>query len=798
MARRLQFKPCQQYHYEVSEPMRTLFAALRLLLLMTLTLLSGHAGQLFGKQRYSQIVLPFPDERVFSYRYEPSERALVLEIQGTHTSELEPVFHYDESVVRRVFFKDQGGQGTEVKMVLRDDSVRVMVNSFTEPFRITVDFFDADYKESYDPTTGLPLVPVTRNSAIADERPTLTDSAPAASASDVGSALTEPSGKRRLLQPQPEAIRTPQELVVKLNDTAGGLGQSWKTYPPYIYRIQIATFKTGKSYEGWLKQNAGKAMTSIEAMAQYAGQLFDFGHENRALVGYQKVLHEDPGVFDRNAEHIWKLAEIHLGQGNLTLADGYYESLQQKHPDSPLAAFGAMRRLDIKSIRAIQQGRAQDIAQLSKGLETIPTRDNPGITALAALRRAYWQIDVASIQKLMPLFDEPPIVGPNITMHLEESRAGSDSPRTAFMIDSIILANRLKTEVWNAETAKLAGGYFERYRGKATEPFRPLLLERCESSILASIEKHLKAQDYASVITIIESLPKSMDELKKASSVSWAAAESYRRMKQPIASLSYYENAAKTTDNKPDQFRSWFWHMQAAMKGLDNETARKSGKDVLDRLQKNLASSDRNAWESWKALTPDEKTAIHAEIKADLEANLTAPQLIRTSPRILLETWSQQLSTETPISGAPVGNTRSDAQPTARIIYLFADLSKRFEQLSMDPERKSAKQLLRKINLKSTPPGKDALQVWTNELTALAEEFRRNNDYLEAGRLYTLTGTENNQWEGRAEALYKGGLLLYRSGRRDEAMAAFQKAADDGNNLLYAELAKKRLEQIQR
>jgi tetratricopeptide (TPR) repeat protein len=778
--------------------MRTLFAALRILLLTTLTLVSGQAGTMFGKQRYSQIVLPFPDERVFSYRYEPSERAVVLEIQSTHTSELEPVFHYDESVVRRVFFKDQGGQGTEVKMVLRDDAVRVMVNSFSEPFRITIDFFDADYKENHDPTTGLPLVPITQGSAVADERPTLTESASASTVSDSPSALAEPSGKRRLLQPQPEAIRTPQELVVKLNDTAGGLGQSWKTYPPYIYRIQIATFKTGKSYEGWLKQNAGKALTSTEAMAQYAGQLFDFGHENRALVGYQKVLHEDPTVFDRNAEHIWKLAEIHLGQGNLTLADGYYESLQQKHPDSPLANFGAMRRLDIKSIRAIQQSKAQDMAQLSKGLEMIPTRDNPGLTALSALRRAYWQIDVGSIQKLMPLFETPPIVGPNIMMRLEEARAGSDSPRTAFMIDSIILANRLKTEVWNAETAKVAGEYFDRYKGKATEPFRPLLLKGCESSILVSIEKHLKAQEYADVITIVESLPRSMDELKKATTVSWAAAESYRRMKQPALSLPYYENAARTTDNKPDQFRAWFWHMQAAMKGLDNATARRSGKDVTDRLQKSMATSDRNAWESWKVLTPEEKTTIHAEIKADLEANLTAPQLVRTPPKILLETWNQQLATDTPTSGAAVGSTQAEAQPTARMIYLFADLSKRFEQLSMDPERKAAKQLLRKINLKSTPPGKDALQVWTNELTALAEEFRRNNDYLEAGRLYTLTGTENNQWEGRAEALYKGGLLLYRSGRRDEAMAAFQKAADDGNNLLYAELAKKRLEQIQR
>ncbi|HYX33641.1 MAG TPA: tetratricopeptide repeat protein [Oligoflexus sp.] len=778
--------------------MRTLFAASRLLLLMALSLLSSSGQQLYGKQRYSQIVVPFPDERVFTYRYEPSERALVLEIQGTHTSELEPVFHYDETVVRRVFFKDQGGQGTEVKLILRDDSVRVMVNSFHEPFRITVDFFDADYKETHDPTTGLPLVPVAQGSAD-DDRPTLAETAPGSvPAAETGSALAEPAGKRRLLQPQPEAIRTPQELVVKLNDTAGGLGQSWKTYPPYIYRIQIATFKTGKSYEGWIKQNAGKAMTSTDAMAQYAGQLFDFGHENRALIAYQKVLHQDPTVFDRGAEHIWKLAEIHLGQGNLTLADGYYESLQQKHPDSPLSSFGAMRRLDIKSIRAIQQGKAQDMANLSKSLEAIPTRDNHSLTALAALRRAYWQIEVAAIQKLMPHFAEPPVVGPNIMMRLEESRAGSDSPRTAFLIDSIILANRLKSEVWNAETAKIAGEYFERYKGKATEPFRPLLMKRCEASILTSIDKHLKAQEYADVVSVVESLPKSADELRKATSVSWAAAESYRRMKQPVASLPYYENAARTTDSKPDQFRAWFWHMQASMKGLDNETARKSGKDTLDRLNKGLQTSDRNAWESWKTLTAEEKTTIHAEIKADLEANLTAPQLVRTSPRILLETWNQKLATETPTAGAAVGGSRAEGQPTARMIYLFADLSKRFEQLSMDPERQAAKQLLRKINLKSAPPDKDALRVWTNELTALAEEFRRNNDYLEAGRLYTQTGTENNQWEGRAEALYKGGLLLYRSGRRDEAMAAFKQAADDGNNLLYAELAKKRLEQIQR
>ena len=59
-----------------------------------------------------------------------------------------------------------------------------------------------------------------------------------------------------------------------------------------------------------------------------------------------------------------------------------------------------------------------------------------------------------------------------------------------------------------------------------------------------------------------------------------------------------------------------------------------------------------------------------------------------------------------------------------------------------------------------------------------------------------MTGLKSENWEKRAEALYKGGLLLYRSGRREEALKAFEGAANDGNNLLYAELARKRLEQL--
>lgn len=777
--------------------MRVLAIASRLLL--TLALFLGESASLEAQQRYSQIVLPFPEERPFTYRFEPADRALVLEVQNTHPDELEALFHYDETIVRRVFFKDLSGRATEVRIILRDDAVKVMINSFHEPFRITLDFFDADYREASDPVSGLPLMPLPASAGPGEASAPLQLAHPASEApkgAEAGQAQGAGGAKRRLLQAEPKSIRTPQELIVNLNDTAGGIGQSWKTFPPYVYRMQTSSVKTGKNYGDWLKQNAGKALSSTEAMASYAGQLFDFGHESRALLAYQKILHEDPTVFDRHAEHIWKLAEIHLGQGSLTLADGYYESLGSKHPDHPLAHYAALRRLDIKAIRASQEQKTDEIARFSPALDALHVRDNPALLSQVALRRAYWQIEPAAMRNLMPRYEQLPRIGPNVRSRLEEARNGADSPRTAFLLDAILLQESLKTSAWTPEIAGFASEFFDRYKGKATSPYREQLLAASEQSILQAAQKLLKAEQYPEVISIVESLPRSLDELRKTSDLSWAAAESYRRLQQPSAALPYYETAAKAAKNKPDQFRTYFWLTQTAIGSLDNERTKKSGQDVLTKLQKTMNSADQNCWNSWQSLTPDEKAIAFAESKEIIEQNVQGPHFTKTSPNILLEVWSQRLASDTPAVDGKA-KTSSNSQPNARLIHLLANLSKRFEQLGLDQERKSAKLLQRRINLKAVAADKDSLSIWTKELTDLAEELRKNNDYLEAGRLYALAGTENNQWDGRAEALYKGGLLLYRSGRREEALAAFQQAANDGNNLLYAELAKKRLEQLQ-
>lgn len=777
--------------------MRVLAIAFRLLSI--LAFIAGGTLPLRAQQRYSQIVLPFPEERPYSYRFEPADRALVLEIQKTHPDELEALFNYDETIVRRAFFKDLGGQATEVRLILRDDLIKVMIQSFQEPFRITLDFFDADYKEAADPMTGLPLTPLasspTSQEVTHGEAPSALASAPLPEQSSDKNGRA--SGKRRLLQNEPKSIRTAQELVLNLNDTAGGIGQNWKIFPPYIYRIQTASVKTGKNYSEWMKQNAGKALSSSETLATYASQLFDFGHENRALLAYQKILHEDPSVFDRHAEHIWKLAEIHLGQGSLTLADGYYDSLTAKHPDHPLAEYAKLRRLDIKAIRASQEQKVEQISLLGPALDTLQLRENPALASQVALRRAYWQIDAAAARKLLPRYEELPNVGPNVSARLEEARGGSDSPRTAFLIDAILLQQKLRNSAWNPETAEFAAAFFDRYKGKATSPYRDQLLLASEQSILKVIQKHLKSEQYPEVVAIVESLPKALEELRKSSELSWAAAESYRRLQQPSAALPYYQAAAKSAKSKPDQFRTYFWLSQSAMAALDNERTKKSAPDVISSLQKTLSAADQNSWNSWKALTPDEKSILFAETKEVIEQNVQSSHFTKTSPRILLEVWSQRLATDTPSAGGGINKAPSDSQPNSRLIRTLADLSRRFEQLGMDPERRAAKLLQRRINVKSLTTDKDAISIWTKELTQLAEELRKTNDYLEAGRLYALTGSENNQWDGRAEALYKGGLLLYRSGRREEALAAFQAAANDGNNLLYAELAKKRLEQLQ-
>ena len=92
---------------------------------------------------------------------------------------------------------------------------------------------------------------------------------------------------------------------------------------------------------------------------------------------------------------------------------------------------------------------------------------------------------------------------------------------------------------------------------------------------------------------------------------------------------------------------------------------------------------------------------------------------------------------------------------------------------------------------------KEASKLWASELTNLAEEHRKADEFLEAGELYTLVGDSTALTETRAESLYKGGLLLFRAGKKQDAIKALEKAKGDTTNLFYSKLATERLNQIE-
>jgi tetratricopeptide (TPR) repeat protein len=391
--------------------------------------------------------------------------------------------------------------------------------------------------------------------------------------------------------------------------------------------------------------------------------------------------------------------------------------------------------------------------------------------------------------------DTLPELKPETINRLRNTRPDAEGPKTAFLMDSLILQNKLLAEIWNTELSQMTGDYLNRYKGSATEPFRSKILETAEKNFIQKMSYLAEQKDYASIVELVNTLPANLEELRTHPTVSWATAESLRQLKQYADAIPYYEKSVARANTKIDQFRSQFIMNQVVSSALNSERA-KANSARINQLQSKLKQTDMRAWEIWQSLTPQEKGVVFAENKDSFEQQIESADLTKTAPLILLEIFGGRLSSESTASAPAVNAKDKSAMGTERLIPLLVKMSSRFEKLGLPQERRKTKNILAFLDLKGTKVSKEAMTLWTNEVMQLAEELRQENNFLEAGRLYTQAGNSNNQWEGRAESLYKGGLLLYRAGRRDEAISAFQQAASDGSNLLYADLAKERLEQL--
>lgn len=757
-----------------------------------------------GAGIYSQIVVPFPTTRAFEHTYNKGEHALVLEFQKTAPSEVAAFEQYDERLIKRVIIKDLGPAGTEVKLVLRDRDVRAVVSSFNEPFRVTVDLFDANYAEERDPETGMPLVGGSEKSAsIASEGPKLMIDEPASPhvaealsdlAADADGRDSSPGNdaqnKRRLLQPTAELFTSAEDMDSALKGVADGVGKGWKDYPPYIYRLQTAAYEAGNRQKG---PTAAQAMSSVEAMADYAGRTFNFGHEAKALVAYQQVLHKDPTLFDRDALHLWKFSEAHLGQGNMTLARGYYEALVEKHPESPIASFARMRILDVAALRLIQQDRVQDLPALADRIAGIKVRVNGELAAQLAIRKAYWSKEAAGITgRQLPTLSAP--VAQELTTILPQV----ESSRTAFLASSLVLNDMVRADTpWQRSTGQFADAYFKRFSGDTTEPYRTTL----RTALYEKLNKNLQAKvtdgKLVEAIDDYEALPTAMRGIKNNPKTAWALAEAYRKLGQPEKAADLYAEAARSVADGPDRFKAQFWLSVTAGELAANLKGSGGNQDRAARYAKMSRDADRAADVAWQRLKAEERQTLVVAMKDPFEKTVTAAPRLKTGPKIVLSSWTKALGTKADATSGDGADWTQSFSPAGSSVILLTDLGKRFAELGMAEERRQSVALLKHMKPKDFADDTAAKALWANQLVALAEDLRKANQYLDAGRLFSLVGTEAENWEGRAESLYKGGLLLYRAGRRAEAMDAFKQAADDGNNMFYANLAKERLAQLE-
>lgn len=760
--------------------------------------------------RYSQLIVPFESKKLFDYQFNEAENALMLEILETRPEELEPLYNYDSRIVRRLIVKELSNHSSLVKIVLKDRNIQVAVYSFEEPYRIVVDMYDKVFKEQKDPRTGLPylnqesgskslkksfVMGSSGNNFMNIERMSDVQSmSEVQNRKPVAKKMTGQVSKRRLLQPKPMEINNTNDLVSALNKIPSGTGSQWKRNPVYIYRTPTSTLKTGKNYKSWMRKNAGKAISSNESLANYAAQMFDFGHEMKALAVYRKILYEDPRVFDKDAKHLWNLAEIHFGQRNLTLAEGYFRSVVDKFPDHPLSKYAQMRLLDVDYIRAHEASDTNTIHGLVDQAKKILTSGMPELEAQVLIRRVYWGISKDDLQKSFSDRFYIPFAKKEQRSHINKAKDLVESPQTAFLLYTLLIHKDLENDYWDDSLAKLMSTYIKRFKGPKTESFKNQLLAIARNNIAGQILRLAKKNKNIEVVMLLENLDAELHPDKNNREVAWAAAVSYRNTHRPKESLKYFDKSYSLSDTKLQRFQAQINKVHAYKKAISLSISEKNDSD-RQSLTRMFNRADKILMQDWAKLTEEEKLKSAMQFKDYLVQNLDDEKKSKSMNKILLWSWNISLDSKSQNKKIPT-NWKSSFRVNGSAVVQLSKLSKDMQQSGDEEGYRGSKELMKEIDPGSIED-KEVQILWADELSDLAESYRENNEYLSAGRTYALTGSKSQNWDQRAEALYKGGLLLYRSGRREEAIEAFQQAANDGNNLLYAQLAEKRLEQLQ-
>ena len=700
----------------------------------------------------SQLTVYLKSSQSFKHELNTANFALEIHFKNMKAKDLEALNHYNEDYVRKLVMTELKDE-TKVLFFLKNKNVHVMVHEFSEPKRVSIDFFQK--------STTAEL----KNKEITAEDPlSVSISEPASKISLV--SLNE---KKKFIAP----LQDENEIEEKAADEpTAETSTHWKTYPVFMYRIKLSTLE--KDISKGITNN-----TDVDKLAQLGGTLFNANQESKAIAMYQQVLAKDPSFFDRQPIHLWKLAEAHFGTGSFGVAESYFEAFIDKFPGHSLAGFARMRRVDAGILKAIEK-KSDDAVKLVALLQNIKGTSEE-LKGQLAIRIAFLKdpaVEMGLKRDIIPALSE------NDKAYFEKNTFNGLTLETIFLVKSLALKSKLEASgQFSKSIGEELANFLSQFRGGMYEPQRTQISDLGKSKLKDQFKIQFVAKHYIEVTKTFEELPKGLQGIQKNPEIAYQIAESYREQAQFEHAARSYEFALEHP-NSLLKFEAHFRRAEAAEKIKNPGLAKKS---------------DATLATLWKKLKEDEKNKIFTALKDPIENLLRENSKLHTPMKILLESFTANVAKNSIKASTVNGQENQDVvgnfSPSQSQFRLLTTLGKRFADLGMTQERRQTIELLRQVKPGSKETDTKAVAEWANQLRTLAEEYRKSSNYLEAGRVYATVGEEAND-EKRAETLYKAGLLLYRAGRRQEAIDAFKKAQDDGNNVFYSNLAKERLSQL--
>lgn len=747
----------------------------------------------FGEGRFYEIIARFNEPKNFTFEEDFNRSSLSLFIENVTSDELEAFYNYDEKVIKRLLIKEIPPKNAKIIITLNDKNLKTTIFSLEEPFRIVVNIYDSTYGISKDPSTGLPL------SGLWVED--IASSSTERKKTDTQNLLTEPAhaiqnqlsmqasnnneksdGKRRLLQPSYDLGETESEWEQRLQKISSGRGSYWSKAPIYVYPILIASYEGRGHPAGWAANLNEPSMTKGQKIATLAYKMASFGDEKRALAAYQELLHIEPKVFEKDPVHLWSFAECHLAEGNLVLAEGYYKTIIERFAGSPFAALAMLRTFDIKSIYFLSKNDTSAFAQLLE--ESMPIEPkNEELKTQLKIRQSFWK---------NPDFhnnnQSPPPVDEKTAGFFREVLGSLENKKTSFLAYSIYELFLLNFDsLFNEDkNISIVKEYFARYDKETGSEYYSYLKKFFYKKISEKIQNLYESKNYASATEIAEKLKEETDFIASYDlALAWPIAESYRQISQYEKAIRYYYIISEKDEKSVRKLKSAFW--------VSYLSSKKEDKNLSEKITK----IDKEAQNTWLSLSEDDQKTVQTSYKMELEECVREDNNLALPALILFDAWTKNLSTQKNGSSGNLGSTsKNEYSPSSSAITSLDYLAKKLQKLGKSKERKVILSLMQKIKPKDVADDKEAKKIWNDSQLSFAEELREMNELLDAGRTYVNIAEQSEDGTSRAEALYKGGLLLYRAGKREEAMKAFTQASQDTNNLFYANLAKERINQM--